>query len=642
MPRTTWTCCALSLLLAVSSSHAVGAPTDPAPADGGRAGLAPEVCTTITDAEGAPTNVIFRGRPESTDSGADFTVVVVPDTQFLTERAGDVFERQMRWVVANRAARNIVFVTHVGDIVDDGEFQEQWDNANAALSLLEDPLTTGLPHGIPYGLAIGNHDQYPADSTRLPDDEGGTTELYEAMFGRHRFEGRSYYGGHFDFGDAERYADNMDNHYELFGASGMDFLVLHMEYEERDTATRRSVLAWGDGVLKAYPERRAIVTVHYLIDPGPPDGCEWSTHGAAVYEQFKDDANVFLMLSGHVDLAGRRTDTSGDHAIHTVLQDYQSHGSERDGWLRVYTFSPKDDEIRIETLGTEDLAHLSEDDHEFTLPYDMEGGLPWEEIGTFADVASGERVCARWPGRAHGVTYQWRVTLSNGTAERTGPTWTFTAEYTDGDCDDGNPCTIDGWDGAACAHSSGSDPCDDGDPCTVGDRCAHDACVGTARDCDDGNACTADACEAGECLHAYAPVAGCCTTATDCDDGDAGTEDRCARLGTCRNTPPDADGGDTGGGRVDAGGVREDTGGGREDAGVGREDAGGGREDAGRPTPSDGGGDGPDPGDRSSSGAGCVVVAAPASPWLLLLLPGAAFATRRRNGRRPRRRATAV
>jgi hypothetical protein len=71
-------------------------------------------------------------------------------------------------------------------------------------------------------------------------------------------------------------------------------------------------------------------------------------------------------------------------------------------------------------------------------------------------------------------------------------------------CDDGNACTLDGFDLASglCEHLPVN--CQDQDPCTS-DTCAPATgqCVHAPVSCDDSDGCTADACEAGTgaCLH---------------------------------------------------------------------------------------------------------------------------------------------
>ncbi len=95
-------------------------------------------------------------------------------------------------------------------------------------------------------------------------------------------------------------------------------------------------------------------------------------------------------------------------------------------------------------------------------------------------------------------------------------------------CHDENPCTKDTCLGeAGCSQVALTEgECLDGNPCTVADHCEAGICIGEAVDCDDDNPCTQDLCtETGGCNHQ--PAAG------DCDDGDVCTlGDHCSQ-GTC-------------------------------------------------------------------------------------------------------------
>ena len=51
----------------------------------------------------------------------------------------------------------------------------EWNNAVNSLSKLEDPVTSGLANGIPYGVLPGNHD---------------TSSSFNTYFGVSRFNGR--------------------------------------------------------------------------------------------------------------------------------------------------------------------------------------------------------------------------------------------------------------------------------------------------------------------------------------------------------------------------------------------------------------------------------------------------------------------
>ena len=294
----------------------------------------------------------------------DFTIIVIPDTQFysagMNGGSPEIFEAQTRWIAENRSALNIVFVTHLGDYVQNGdEVLAEWEAADAAISLLEDPGTTGLPEGIPYGVAVGNHDQSPGG------DADGTTGLFNRFLGVSRFEGRAYYGGH--------YGSTNDNHYEVFSAGGLDFIILHLEY---DTSPDSQVLGWADDVLKEHDTRRAIVVTHFMIGPGDP--APFGPQGRAIYDELKDNPNLFLLLGGHVPLLGgegRRVDSWDGRQVYSLLSDYQGRNRGGDGWLRIMRFSPARNEISVQTFSPflEEGRGSFETDKssQFVLSYDM-------------------------------------------------------------------------------------------------------------------------------------------------------------------------------------------------------------------------------------------------------------------------------
>ena len=96
-------------------------------------------------------------------------------------------------------------------------------------------------------------------------------------------------------------------------------------------------------------------------------------------------------------------------------------------------------------------------------------------------------------------------------------------------CDDDNICTTDSCDPIqGCIHALNQAPCDDGDVCTIGDHCSLGECIASGSlTCDDSNACTDDSC---------APEAGCSFTpnVNPCDDSNACTEDDACSGGQCK------------------------------------------------------------------------------------------------------------
>ena len=80
----------------------------------------------------------------------NFTIIVLPDTQYYSEEYPWIFDNQTQWILENKESMNIVFVTHLGDIVDHWWTTEEFENANNSLSKLDGNLA--------YGVLPGNHD----------------------------------------------------------------------------------------------------------------------------------------------------------------------------------------------------------------------------------------------------------------------------------------------------------------------------------------------------------------------------------------------------------------------------------------------------------------------------------------------------
>ena len=300
--------------------------------------------------------------PTPTPSAGDFTLVALPDTQYYVSSLNGglpaMFTNQTDWIVANSSIRNIAYVAQLGDCVqngDNGGNNAEWLEATNALYRLENPNTTFMPGGIPYGVAVGNHDQSPIGSAT------GTTTFYNQYFGEAHFLPYNYYGGH--------YGVNNDNHYDLFSASGMDFIVVYFEYDTTMT-TSSPVLAWANSLLQANQNRRAIVVSHWIINDG--FNATFGAQGQAIYNVLKSNPNLFLMLCGHVSPPeGQRTDTFNGHTVWTLLSDYQSRTGGGNGWLRLYEFSPSNSVIHVKTYSPWLGQFETDADSQFDIPYAM-------------------------------------------------------------------------------------------------------------------------------------------------------------------------------------------------------------------------------------------------------------------------------
>lgn len=294
----------------------------------------------------------------------EFTIAVLPDTQYYTEGKisnNSLFEKQTQWIVDNYKKENIVYVVHEGDIVNQGDNQpEAWDRAAKAMYTLEKPQP-GLPHGIPYGMAVGNHDQTPSQFAVT----GGTIG-YNKYFGVDHFKGRKYYGGHF--------SNNNDSHYDLFSAGGHDFMVIYLEYDAMDEAID-AMNDWAAELCHKYPNRKVIIVSHGIIVNNEVQGinanARWIKQGQRIYDRLKTCPNVFMMLCGHIgdNGEGYRIDGYAGHTIKTFLADYQSRPMAGGGLMRLMTFDSKNDLIKVRTLSPYYGSEETDSDSRFVKPW---------------------------------------------------------------------------------------------------------------------------------------------------------------------------------------------------------------------------------------------------------------------------------
>jgi hypothetical protein len=341
------------------------------------------------------------------DSDEAFSVVLLPDTQFYSAEINgavkEIFTSQTQWIIDNREALNIAFVLHLGDIVQNGDTysdgtsaEQEWVYASDALYLLEDPLTTGLTEGIPYGVAVGNHDQEPIW------DPDGTTTYYNKYFGVDHWEDKSYYGDH--------YGSNNDNYYQLYSVGSYDFLSISLEYRGSANA---DVLDWAEALVQAYPDRRVIVTTHHMVNTGNP--ASWSSYGEAIYERLKGYPNLDLMLGGHIHGEGQREDTFEGHTTHSLLQDYQGYSEGGQGYLRILTFEPAHNKIYVSTYSPWVDAFETDQNSQFELEYDMGTVIEdFEVLTTFTDVSTGTQLEYVWDELLGGRQYEWYAQATDG------------------------------------------------------------------------------------------------------------------------------------------------------------------------------------------------------------------------------------
>lgn len=334
-------------------------------------------------------NVLLGGSVTAADlepaPEGSFTVVVIPDTQgyfgATTKRTplssdpvtNPVFENHIRWIKEHLADQRIVFVSHVGDIVEYNN-EVEWSVARKCLD--------GLHGVVPYSLTVGNHDM----KTK------GDSTLYQKFFGADRFKEFPWYGGTFtpDRPTVEISGNNA-NSYQLFSAAGFDFIHLSLECNAPD-----DMLAWADALFTKHAGRRALITTHMdlgvLEHPKTKEGFIHDPKGRMRWHKMHGDrgntavqmwdklyrkhANLgFIFCGDQSRCTALKLDTVGDHGnvVHSLLSDYTSSGP-----LRLYRFLPKENRVQVITYDTtkHELTDSTEhvkprEEHQFSLPYRM-------------------------------------------------------------------------------------------------------------------------------------------------------------------------------------------------------------------------------------------------------------------------------
>lgn len=350
-----------------------------------------------------------------------FTIGVIPDTQnyadgtFPQPLNKTFFKEQTAYLAQNAQQLKLRFVTHVGDVVQNGDGRDmnfparfgtpqdtEWLNAIEALDILD-------ASGIPWAASPGNHDydNFSWKSKNLPLEM--TATYWNAILGSNSkyFRGKSWYGG---ASDNVGYVSNGSaaagfGHYfpagtptnfglssfQTFSAGGKKFLHIAIEFQPGDAA-----IAWAQGIVNAYPNYATIITHHGHISPpawgnnnlplvqkasyvgasylvNSPGG--WNGGQDLFNKLIFPNPQVFLVLCGHAwtptstiqGLSGpirgvskgeniRIDDNTGGNPVYQILTDYQGNttlgSAGGDGWLRFMQFDLDSSQIHFYTVNT--------------------------------------------------------------------------------------------------------------------------------------------------------------------------------------------------------------------------------------------------------------------------------------------------
>lgn len=318
-------------------------------------------------AESLPREDELGPAPEGT-----FTVVVIPDTQRLCEKFPDVFYKITDWIARNAESQRIVFVSHVGDVVQNRFDRDEWEVASRAMEALD-----GV---VPYAIALGNH-----------DIDGNGKTVFRDFFPVSRLDAFPYYGGHYE-----------TNSFQLISAEGLDLIFVHLECNAPD-----DVLEWTNSILEEHADRRAVVTTHhylgyprdtprekrFVVPWGRMDYSHFARGSSPqqMWEKcFRKHENLFLILCGcRASRQAVRQTSTGEHGniVHELMSDYTLASRDlpyrhlREVPIRLMRFVPAQNRIEVRTYSPalHSLIHETpvvpdRDQHQFVLECSLRDG----------------------------------------------------------------------------------------------------------------------------------------------------------------------------------------------------------------------------------------------------------------------------
>ncbi|MFD5127637.1 LamG-like jellyroll fold domain-containing protein [Streptomyces olindensis] len=252
-----------------------------------------------------------------------FTLAVMPDTQYLfdgpsIDRAP--VEASLRYLLEHGREENIVFLSHLGDLTQNGA-KEEFAAIGEVFRLLD-------RRGVGYSVLAGNHDVRSSTS-----DQRGATPYLDA-FGPRRFAGQRTFGG----ASPDGY-----NSFHLFTAGGREWMVLALDWRLSPQG-----YAWAKEVMARHPRTPVILTTHELV----VEDDALSAYGQQLWDELIEDHDqIFLTLNGHYWPAARATRrNAAGNDVHLHLTNYQNRYFGGAAMIRLYRFDLDRNVIDVETV----------------------------------------------------------------------------------------------------------------------------------------------------------------------------------------------------------------------------------------------------------------------------------------------------
>ena len=340
----------------------------------------------------------------------DYSMVALPDTQFLSSTHPTVFKELTQWIVDNQEKYNIRAVMHMGDMVDSGN-TTQWGNCENAMYILDSD------EDIPWMPMRGNHD--PSDG-------------FNQTFPYAKFADRSYFGGSYEHEKLNQ--DRLDSTYWEITVGDRDYLILSLGW-----APHQGAIDWAEEIVKNNPDKNVILTTHAFMywdgthlndeDLDYTSGYDsLGIDGTDIWEQIGAKyPNVVLAMGGHIgfpDIIARTDKNGAGKEVTSLLCDAQgidlTYGL---GMMALLTFHEDSNEVDVNWYSTHE-GKLFRTRNQFTIEVPHVGETAAETTITAVDTQKAVTAYTGTAQNALDLPETVGVTLLNGSTATLPVTWT--------------------------------------------------------------------------------------------------------------------------------------------------------------------------------------------------------------------------
>lgn len=233
-------------------------------------------------------------------NGSD-TILWQTDPQHYStfEDINFLYEAVMKYTAEEYAKGNIAYSICTGDVVDQAgtkaQAEKEYTFASAMQKIIDDA-------GVPNGVCAGNHDVLHTNYDY---------QYFHKYFPAKRYNANEWFGGSLN---------NYECHFDLITVGGYDLLVLYFGYGKN---ADEDSIAWANAVLRAYPDRNAIVATHEYIDQ---NGTQLSDKAKKMWRDVVcPNENVKMVICGHSEgVCDQWREVEGtDRKVLEILHDYQ-------------------------------------------------------------------------------------------------------------------------------------------------------------------------------------------------------------------------------------------------------------------------------------------------------------------------------